>query len=101
MNADSWQDFDPVEQMVLLHDKMLGVSRAFFLCLRWCVFFSGAQVLRLGTCCMTDKMKLGLVDLNHLLPIPVLFWLGHPRTICGAHARVICAVLISLIGAVM
>ena len=25
MNDDSWQDLDPVEQMVLLHDKMLGV----------------------------------------------------------------------------
>jgi hypothetical protein len=26
MNDDSWQDLDPVEQMVLLHDKVLGVS---------------------------------------------------------------------------
>jgi hypothetical protein len=25
MNDDSWQDLDPVEQMVLLHDKMLVV----------------------------------------------------------------------------
>ena len=25
MNDGSWQDLDPVEQMVLLHDKMLGV----------------------------------------------------------------------------
>jgi hypothetical protein len=25
MNDDSWQDLDPVEQMVLLHDNMLGV----------------------------------------------------------------------------
>ena len=25
MNDDSWQDLGPVEQMVLLHDKMLGV----------------------------------------------------------------------------
>jgi hypothetical protein len=24
MNDGSWQDLDPVEQMVLLHDKMLG-----------------------------------------------------------------------------
>jgi hypothetical protein len=36
---------------------------------------------------MTKKMELGLVDLNHLLPTPVLFWLGHPRTICGAHVQ--------------
>jgi hypothetical protein len=25
MNDDSWQDLDPVEQMVLLHGKVLGV----------------------------------------------------------------------------
>jgi hypothetical protein len=25
MNEESWQDLDPVEQLVLLHDKMLGV----------------------------------------------------------------------------
>jgi hypothetical protein len=26
MNDESWQDLDPVEQLILLHDKMLGVG---------------------------------------------------------------------------
>ena len=25
MNEDSWQDLDAVEQLILIHDKMLGV----------------------------------------------------------------------------
>jgi hypothetical protein len=30
-------------------------TRAVFWCLGWCVFFSGAQVLRLGTCHLYEK----------------------------------------------
>jgi hypothetical protein len=26
MNDEPWQDLDPVEQMILLHDNMLGVG---------------------------------------------------------------------------